>query len=80
MEWIKRVTVPVLIVRDQADQIILPFEPPQLYSAAKDYGSLVPDVENVLIRDTSNVNGHGFPETTPQLVDATLDWLQRRGL
>jgi pimeloyl-ACP methyl ester carboxylesterase len=80
VEWIRRVTVPVLIVRDQADQIILPFETAQLYSAARSEGSLVPDVHNVLVADTSSANGHSFPNTMAQLIEVTLDWLRQRGL
>jgi pimeloyl-ACP methyl ester carboxylesterase len=80
VEWIRRLTVPVLIVRDQADQFILPFETAQLYSAARSDGSLVPDVHNVLVPDTHSLNGHSFPDTMPQLIQVTLKWLQQRGL
>jgi pimeloyl-ACP methyl ester carboxylesterase len=80
VEWIRRVTVPVLIVRDQADQIIMPFETAELYSAATNDGSLVPNVQNVLIPNASNANGHSFPHTTAQLIEVTLNWLRQRGL
>jgi pimeloyl-ACP methyl ester carboxylesterase len=80
VEWIRRVTVPVLIVRDQADQFILPFETAQLYSAARNEGSLVPDVQNVLVPDSESANGHSFPNTMPQLIEVTLNWLRQRGL
>jgi pimeloyl-ACP methyl ester carboxylesterase len=80
VEWIRRVTVPVLIVRDQADQIIMPFETAQLYSAARNEGSLTPDVQNVLVPDASSANGHSFPDTLPRLIEVTLDWLRQRGL
>jgi pimeloyl-ACP methyl ester carboxylesterase len=80
VEWIRRVTVPVLIVRDQADQIIMPFETAQLYSAATSDGSLVPDVHNVLVPDMSSANGHSFPSTTARLIEVTLHWLRQRGL
>jgi len=40
--WIRRIPRPILIVRDEADGVVLPFEPYMLLSAARAEGSLVP--------------------------------------
>lgn len=39
--WITRIPRPVLLVRDSADGVVLPFEPYMLLSAARAEGSLV---------------------------------------
>lgn len=79
IDWIKRVIVPILLVRDGSDQIILPFEPAELYAAATAEGALSPDVESVVIPDANPANGHGFPNTIPELNETTVTWLQRHG-
>jgi alpha-beta hydrolase superfamily lysophospholipase len=78
-EWIKRVIVPILLVRDASDQIILPFEPAELYAAATAAGALAPDVESAVIPDANPANGHGFANTIAELNDATVKWLERHG-
>jgi pimeloyl-ACP methyl ester carboxylesterase len=80
VDWIRRVTIPILLVRDSQDQTVLAFEPVWLYSAATSYGGLSPDVENVVVADSSSGNGHSFPNTIPQLTDLLVDWLQKRSL
>jgi hypothetical protein len=70
----------MLLVRDSQDQTILPFEPNWLYSAATGYGALAPDVENVLVPDSSPGNGHTFPNTIPQLTDVVASWLGKHGI
>jgi pimeloyl-ACP methyl ester carboxylesterase len=45
--WISRIPRPILILRDEADGVVLPFEPYMLLSAAHAEGSLVPDVKYV---------------------------------
>ena len=80
VDWIRRVKVPLLLVRDSQDQTILPFEPNWLYSAATGYGALAPDVENVLVPDSSPGNGHTFPNTIPQLTDVVASWLGKHGI
>jgi hypothetical protein len=47
--WISRIPRPILIVRDEADDVVLPFEPYVLLSAARGEGSLVPSVNYVLM-------------------------------
>ena len=39
--WIPRIPHPILLLRDQADGVVLPFEPYMLVSAAHAEGSLV---------------------------------------
>jgi hypothetical protein len=80
VDWIRRVKVPMLLARDSQDQTILPFEPDWLYSAATGYGALSPDVENVLVPDSSPGNGHTFPNTIPQLTEVVASWLGKHGL
>jgi hypothetical protein len=41
--WIRRIPRPILILRDEADGVVLPFEPYVLLSAARADGSLVPE-------------------------------------
>jgi pimeloyl-ACP methyl ester carboxylesterase len=80
VDWIRRVTSPMLLVRDSQDQTILPFEPNWLYSAATAPGGLSPDVENVLVPDSSPGNGHTFPNTIPELTDVVAGWLGKHGI
>jgi pimeloyl-ACP methyl ester carboxylesterase len=47
--WIPRIPRPILIVRDEADAVVLPFEPYMLLSAAQAEGSLVPSIRYVLL-------------------------------
>ena len=47
--WIPRILRPILIVRGEADGIVLPFEPYMLLSAAQTKGSLVPSIRYVLL-------------------------------
>jgi pimeloyl-ACP methyl ester carboxylesterase len=47
--WISRIPRPILILRDEADGVVLPFEPYMLLSAARAEGSLVPSVKYVLV-------------------------------
>jgi pimeloyl-ACP methyl ester carboxylesterase len=80
VDWIRRVKAPMLLVRDSQDQTILPFEPTWLYSAATTPGALSPDVENVLVPDSSPGNGHTFPNTIPELTDVVAGWLGKHGI
>lgn len=79
-DWIRRVTVPILLVRDGQDQTVLSFEPVWLCASATSYGALSQDIENDVVQDSSSGNGHNFPNTIPQLTDLVLSWLQKRGL
>jgi hypothetical protein len=43
--WICRIPRPILILSDEADGVVLPFEPHMLLSAAPAEGSLVPSIK-----------------------------------
>jgi len=75
--WIKRIPHPVLLVRDQADGIILPFEPNMLLSAADTPGSLVTNIKFVLIPDSRppSLQGHKFTNNQQPLIDTVTGWL-----
>jgi len=47
--WTPRIPRPILILRDEADGVVLPFEPYMLLSAARAEGSLVPSIDYVLL-------------------------------
>lgn len=80
--WIARIPRPILLVRDAADSVILPFEPHMLLGAARAEGSLVPDIRYVLLPNPRppSVQGHIFADTTGPLAEAIASWLAERGL
>jgi pimeloyl-ACP methyl ester carboxylesterase len=80
--WIKRIPLPILMVRDAGDTVIQPFEPDMLLAAATSEGSLVPDIEYVLLPNEKGPNpaGHFFGDTAQALADATIAWLGEQGL
>jgi pimeloyl-ACP methyl ester carboxylesterase len=80
--WIKRIPRPILMVRDAGDTVIQPFEPDMLLSAANSAGSLVPNIEYVLLPNAKGPNpgGHFFSDTAQALADATAAWLGEQGL
>src|SRR5439155_122675 len=47
--WVSRIPRSILILRDEADGVVLPFEPYMLLSAARAEGSLVPSIKYVLV-------------------------------
>ena len=57
--WIHRIPMPILLVRDQSDAIIQPFEPYQLLAAAHGEGSLAPSVDYVLLPDANPMSPKG---------------------
>jgi pimeloyl-ACP methyl ester carboxylesterase len=75
--WIPRIPRPILIVRDEADGIVLPFEPYMLLSAAQAEGSLVPSIRYVLLPNPRppSREGHIFADNTEALTDAVATWL-----
>jgi pimeloyl-ACP methyl ester carboxylesterase len=75
--WISRVPRPVLIVRDEADGVVLPFEPYMLLSAARAEGSLVPSIKYVLLPNQRppSREGHIFADNTEGLTEAVAAWL-----
>jgi pimeloyl-ACP methyl ester carboxylesterase len=80
--WIARIPRPVLVVRDEADGVVLPFEPSILLGAARAEGTLVPDIGYVLIPNPRppSPEGHIFADNTGALADAIAFWLGERGL
>jgi pimeloyl-ACP methyl ester carboxylesterase len=80
--WIPRIPRPILLVRDAADSVIMPFEPSMLLSAARAEGSLVPDIRFVLLPNPRppSVEGHIFANNTGPLAEAIASWLAERGL
>jgi hypothetical protein len=80
--WIVRIPRPILILRDEADGVVLPFEPYMLLSAAQAERSLVPSIKYVLVpnRRTPSTEGHQFADTTMALVDAVSAWLAEHHL
>jgi alpha-beta hydrolase superfamily lysophospholipase len=80
--WISRIPQPVLLLRDQADGIILPFEPHMLLSAARAEGSLAKDITYVVVPDVHppSAAGHVFTDNTQPLIDAVSAWLAERHL
>jgi hypothetical protein len=80
--WIARIPHPILLLRDQADGIILPFEPHMLLSAARAEGSLVPSISYVVVPDQHPVSaaGHVFTDNTQPLIDAISAWLAEQHL
>jgi pimeloyl-ACP methyl ester carboxylesterase len=75
--WISRIPRPILILRDEADGVVLSFEPYMLLSAAHGEGSLVPSVKYVLVPNhrPPSREGHQFAGNTEALIDAVSSWL-----
>jgi pimeloyl-ACP methyl ester carboxylesterase len=80
--WIPRIPHPILLVRDEADGIILPFEPHMLLSAAHAEGSLVQSITYVVAPDQHppSAAGHTFTDNTRRLIDAISVWLAEQHL
>jgi hypothetical protein len=79
--WIRRVPYPILMVRDEGDAIIQPFEPPMLLSAATSSGTLVPSIKYVTLPNKARGPAeHGFVNNRQTLVDTVVGWLKEQGL
>jgi pimeloyl-ACP methyl ester carboxylesterase len=80
--WIPRIPLPILLLRDQADGIILPFEPHMLVSATHREGSLVRSMTYVVVPDQHppSAAGHVFTDNTQPLIDAVSAWLAEQRL
>jgi pimeloyl-ACP methyl ester carboxylesterase len=78
--WIRRIPKPILMVRDQADAIIAPFEPYMLLSAAHSEGSLVTSIKYVMLPNTKppSPQGHYFIGNEQPLIDVIAGWLADR--
>jgi pimeloyl-ACP methyl ester carboxylesterase len=80
--WVSRIPHPILLVRDQSDGIVLPFEPYMLVSAAHAEGSLVQGITYVMVPDQHPLSlaGHLFTDNTLPLIDAVSAWLEEQHL
>jgi predicted alpha/beta-fold hydrolase len=80
--WIKRVPVPILMVRDASDAVVAAFEPYMLLSSAKSQGSLVPSIDYKLLPDDKPISleNHYFVNNQQPLTTAVTDWLADRKL
>ena len=80
--WIHRIPRPILIVRDQSDGVIQPFEPHMLLSAARSEGSMITSIDFVLLPDSKPVSlsGHYFQGNEQPLTDLIAKWLADRQL
>jgi hypothetical protein len=78
--WIKRVPVPILMVRDASDAVVAAFEPYMLLSSATSQGALVPSIEYKLLPDDKPVSleNHYFVNNQQPLVTVVTDWLAER--
>jgi pimeloyl-ACP methyl ester carboxylesterase len=78
--WIHRIPVPILLVRDQSDELVLPFEPYMLLAAAHGEGTLVPTIDYVLLPDAQpmSLQGHSFDGNEQPLADVITKWLADR--
>jgi pimeloyl-ACP methyl ester carboxylesterase len=75
--WVPRIPHPILLLRDQADGVVLPFEPYMLVSAAHVEGSLVQGITYQVVPDTHapSAAGHVFTDNTEPLISAVSAWL-----
>ena len=80
--WIRRIPNPILLVRDQADGLVQPFEPYQLLSSAHSEGSLTASIKYVLLPDARppGRDGHSFIGSEKPLTETVLGWLAEQHL
>jgi pimeloyl-ACP methyl ester carboxylesterase len=80
--WMPRIPHPIVLLRDQSDGVVLPFEPYQLLSAAHAEGSLVQGIVYQVVPDQHPVGpaGHTFTDNTQPLIDAVSAWLAQQHL
>jgi hypothetical protein len=80
--WIRRIPRPILLVRDQGDAVIEPFEPYALLSAGTAPGSLPPSVKLVVLPNPRprSAAAHGFADNAQSLVDTVAAWLAEQRL
>ncbi len=78
--WIHRIPHPVLVVRSESDGLERSIEGTWLLSAARDEGSLVPDMTYAVVPDSHapSAAGHAFVYNSDQYVDTVQKWLAAR--
>jgi pimeloyl-ACP methyl ester carboxylesterase len=76
--WIRRVTVPILMLRDEGDTIVRDYEPRWLLASATEPGSLVPRIKFISVPNSKGLNprGHFFLDNQQVLLKETLAWLR----
>jgi pimeloyl-ACP methyl ester carboxylesterase len=80
--WIRRIPRPILMLRDEGDAIVQPFEPYMLLSAATAEGSVVPEIKYIMLPDPKgrSAAAHGFIYNQQPLADTIAAWLAERKL
>ena len=80
--WINRIPNAILLVRDQADAIIPPFESYILLSAAHSEGSPVKSIKYVMLPNTrpSSPQSHYFIGNEQPLINTVAGWLGEQHL
>jgi pimeloyl-ACP methyl ester carboxylesterase len=80
--WMPRIPHPILLLRDEADGVVLPFEPHMLVSAARAEGSLVQGITYQVVPDRHppGAEGHVFTDNTQPLIEAVAAWLAKQRL
>jgi pimeloyl-ACP methyl ester carboxylesterase len=73
VEWIARIPYPLLMIRDEHDQIIHDFEPGCLEAAAAE--GLSPSVTMVTLSSVPPTDGHRFEGSRKSLLDTVSGWL-----
>lgn len=75
VEWLPRIPGPLLMVRDENDQVIEYFEPGWLEAALA--AGLSPAVSSVLLPSEAPSNGHAFEKSGDALVETVHGWIAR---
>ncbi len=73
IDWIARIPLPLLLVRDENDSVINYFEPSQLEAALQN--GISPSVTSVLLPSEGPSNGHAFEKSGNALVALVTGWL-----
>jgi len=80
--WIRRIPLPILLVRDAADAVVHPFEPHILLEAAHAEGSLVTSIKYISLANDKppSLDAHVFLGNEQPLAEALTGWLAECGL
>jgi pimeloyl-ACP methyl ester carboxylesterase len=79
--WIRRIPRPILMIRDEGDSIVQPFEPYMLLSAATAEGSLVPEIKYTMLPNPKRGPAeHGLINNQQPMADTIAAWLAEHKL
>jgi pimeloyl-ACP methyl ester carboxylesterase len=80
--WIRRIPLPILLIRDAADAVVHPFEPHMLLDAAHAEGSLVSSIKYISLANDKppSLDAHVFLGNEQPLAEALTSWLAELGL